>query len=179
MWLCAIWNTGCVHRDNDIRTAYTNARPIQCPYRTAETNTTQAHGNAELHETWFSTNNVPRSETQTLGQNQRSQLRVRIYSECVHVLFRYISVSKCPCSFIRAPIINQQLIDASTFYDARSRNMWDQSKSCIYADTIQMHETNAYSAVGWTEQLTRPKSDGLNSSYRLITLIQSFVRTTC
>ena len=70
----------------------------------------------------------------------------------VHVLFRYISVSKCPCTFIRAPISNQQLIDASKFYDARSRNMQGQSQSCIYADTIQIHETNANSITCTNEQ---------------------------
>ena len=66
-------------------------------------------------------------------------------------------MSMQPTTCIIAPISNQQLIDTSTFYDARNRNMHDQSQSCIYADTISMH-MNKYAhnpAYGWISKSTQ------------------------
>ena len=44
-----------------------------------------------------------------------------------------------PNTCTNAPISNQQPIDTSIFYYAHSRNVRDQSQSCIVTDTIQMH----------------------------------------
>ena len=143
------------------------------------------------------------------AQNQHRISDRNFESELTHSSSTYYSdnfpylnviIQMQPNTFIGAPISNQQLIDVSTFHDARRRNMHDQSQSCIYADT-----TNAYS-VQPTARLPNepdqsptgyfwgfpprkpPKNPNKNQnqkpqkrpnllSFRLITLILSFDRT--